>query len=375
MPDCTRYYCPLLFDIVDICQEKLMSKIRGNRYGIYRNPQDILSVFEEIAEIYNLSTSLKHGYYVKDKSHLQRINIGSVWSIFEFLNAVRRNFDLSIYLSRCGVDCLNIKNHYLGFFPQHSLAIKVFLNLDSYQAHLQGALRFKEFNFNHIKSPDILCNDLKPYPHIKENLISGNSFNLLPMNLEKNTIQELTTFHLAEPSYAEVRVSERESTQIVEYLLALGMSPILVDRIREFLALKSWRVIEGEIHGDINRGNLIQGKDAVYLTDWEFYSRGPVAQDLVKIYSEASDDIRQMILKIYQEKIDSSPLGKGTLDFASSLLIFSFKSLLSLKNESRDQLSMVFGAQDEVSSRIATHEERIKGSIESLLLAANLNDK
>jgi hypothetical protein len=349
---------------------KKMADLRGNRYGLSKSPEEILTILEKIAEDYVLRSPKQRLFYFWDWTILRQINWCSLTSIKKYLGALRRGVHPTTYKSFCGADYVRLKNHYLGFYPRQKSIIKVFLDEDSFNRHIQGMQRFSEFDNIHLKVPKILGFGLTPYPHTLESYISGGNFQLIPLDLKIELIQELANFHYDQPRETEEFMQEDDKQLIIESLKKLDLDTIQLDKIRTFLKPTSWKVLEGEIHGDINRGNLIRGKDAVYLTDWEFFSRGPIAQDMVKFYNQAEDGVRQIILNVYQNKLDSLKQMRHTSSFLSSLLLYSLKSLLYLYQESREQLLFVIKDPSEVNKKIANYEQIQLRSIQSILMAS-----
>jgi len=347
-----------------------MADLKGNRYGLSKSPEEILTILEKIAEEYGLRSPKQRLFYFWDWAILRQINWCSLISLKKFLGALRRGLHPTTYKSFCGADFVRLKNHYLGFYPRRKSIIKVFLDEDSFNRHIQGMQRFSEFNNIHLKVPEILGFGLTPTPHTVERYIRGGDFQLIPFDLKLELIQELADFHYGQPREIEEFIQEDEKQLIIESLKKLDLGPIQLDKIRTFLKPMSWKVVEGEIHGDINRGNLIRGKDAVYLTDWEFFSRGPIAQDMVKFYNQAEDGVRQIILNVYQNQLDSLSQMRPTSSFLSSLLLYSLKSLLNLYQGSREQLLLVLKDPAEVNKKIANYEQIQLRSIQSLLMAS-----
>ena len=349
---------------------KNMTNFRGNRYGLSKSPEEILTILEQIAEGYGLRSPKQSRFYFWDWATLRQINWRSPTSIKKYLGALRRDVHPTIYQSSCGADHVQLKNHYIGFYPGQKSIIKVFLNENSCTRQIQGMQRFSEFKNVHLKVPGILGFGLTPYPHTLESYISGGNFQLIPFDFKVELIQELANFHYDQPREIEEFLIEDDLQLIIQSLERLGLDPVLLKKIRTFLEPASWKILEGEIHGDINRGNLIRGKDAVYLTDWEFFSRGPIAQDLVKFYNQADDGLRQIILDVYQNRLDSVKQSRNTSSFLSSLLLYSLKSLLNLYRESRKQLLAVLKDPAVVNQKIAHYEKIQLRSIQSILAAS-----
>ena len=347
-----------------------MANLRGNRYGLSKSPEEILTILERIAEVYDLRSRRQRLYYFWDWATLRQINWFSPTSIKKYLGALRRDVHLTTYKSYCGADHVQLKNHYIGFYPRQKSIIKVFLDEDSYTRQIQGMQRFSEFKNIHLKVPKIQGFGLTPYPHTLESYISGGNYHLIPFDFKVELIQELANFHYDQPSEIEEFLQEDDKQLILESMKRLDLDTIFLEQIRTFLKASSWKVLEGEIHGDINRGNLLRGKDAVYLTDWEFFSRGPIAQDLVKFYNQADDELRQIILNVYQNKLDSIKPRQNTSSFLSSLLLYSLKSLLNLYRESREQLMSVLKDPSVVDEKITNYEKIQLRSIQSILAAS-----
>jgi thiamine kinase-like enzyme len=347
-----------------------MAKSRGNRYGLSKSPEEILTILEKIAADYDLRSPKQRLFYFWDWAILRQINWGSLSSIKKYLGTLRRGLQPTTYRSFCGADYVLLKNHYLGFYLKQKSIIKVFLEEDSFNRHIQGMQRFGEFKNIHLKVPKILGFGLTLCPHTLESYIPGGNFQQINLDLGIELIEELANFHFDQPREMEEFMQEDEKQLILESLKKLDLDPLQLDKIRTFLKPTSWKVVEGEIHGDINRGNLIRGKEAVYLTDWEFFSRGPIAQDMVKLYNQAEDRVRQIILNVYQNKLDSLKQRQPTSSFLSSLLLYSLKSLLHLYQESREQLLLVLKDPSEVNKKIANYEQIQLRSIQSLLKAS-----
>jgi hypothetical protein len=347
-----------------------MTEIRGNRFGLNQAPEEILGFLEEIATGYGLTSTKEYRYYFWDWKTLHRINWQSLQSIKKYLGAQRRDPRLNTFLSRCGAEYIQLKNHYLGFYPIQGVIIKIFLDQDAFSRHVEGVQRFNELQNRNLKAPKILSHGLSPYLHTRERYITGKNFQLLALDLKADLIAELAAFHYRQVGEVEEVISDAEKTRILESLRKIGLDREQLDWIRNFLKPSTWKVLEGDIHGDINRGNLIQGEDAVYLTDWEYFSRGPIAEDMVKIYSQAGERLRHVILTTYQDKLNMIDDKCDSRDFRSSLLLYTLKSLPSLYQESREQLVQVLKDQTKIDLKIADYEQIILGSIQSLLAAS-----
>ena len=161
-----------------------MTELRGNRFGLSNNPQEILSILEKIADVYGLCSPNQHRYYIWDWTTLRQINWLSLNSIKKYLGALRRGENPKTYSSVCGANYLRVKNHYLGFYYSQGLIIKVFLNEDSFSRHIEGVQRFGEYGFQYIKAPMIQASSLDPFPHTLESYISGDNYQIIPLDLE-----------------------------------------------------------------------------------------------------------------------------------------------------------------------------------------------
>ena len=345
-----------------------MTELRGNRFGLSNKPEEILSILENIADVYGLCSPNQRMYYVWDWTTLRQINWLSLNSIKKYLGALRRGDNPTTYPSTCGANYLRVKNHYLGFYPTHDFIIKAFLNKDSYNRHIEGVQRFNEFGFQYVKAPGIQASSLDPFPHTLESYIRGDNYQIIPLDLRIELIQELADFHFQKMDEIEVLIEEEDKKLIVENLEKQQFSRINIDKVRTFLKQSSWIVFEGEIHGDLNQGNLIRGTKAVYLTDWEFFSRGPIAQDLVKLYYQAGERVRQTIVDVYQKKHDSLVKAKHTDNFLSSLLLYTLKALLFLYQESMDQLLKVHKDPIAAKEKTSKNEQNLISLIQLLLI-------
>lgn len=344
-----------------------MSNLRGNRFDISKTPEEILSIFESIAVEYGLISNKQLSYFVWDRSTIHHINWLSKKSIQRFLGAWRRERFPTLYQSCCGADYLRIKNHYLGFFHAHRVVVKVFLDFDSYQRHIEGSQRFNEFGFQYIQTPVILKTSLTPMPHTLESLIVGENYQIIPLNLQDEMIEELATFHYECIELKDVVLPENDRQQIDNNLHKLNLSAECEDFIQTALSKSRWKILEGEVHGDINRGNMIRGADSVYLMDWEFFSRGPIGRDMAKLYMQAGDDLRDTILKIYQQKQDQLPNSHSYDPFFSSLLFYTIRLMLSLYSSTKSQYNTVLKNSSQVEQKILDYEKNLKNVFRSMM--------
>ena len=344
-----------------------MTELRGNRFGIKESPEEILSILENVADVHGLCTTNQRLYYVWDWTTLRQINWFSPSSIKKYVGALRRDGITSTYPSVCGATYLRVKNHYLGFYPKQGYIIKAFLNEESLKRHVEGVKRFNEFGFRTIKAPGIQISSLNPFPHTLERLIFGENYQIKPLDLEIDLIHELADFHFYRSDEIEVFIEDEDKQLIIGNLKKQDLNRIEINKIHTFLNQSSWKVIEGEIHGDLNQGNLICGTDAVYLTDWEFFSKGPIAQDLVKLYYQAGERVRRIILDVYQNKQDSLPNSKQTENFVSSLLLYTLIALLSFYKDSTEQLLMVSEDPTILNKKFMIQEQNLIDSIQLLI--------
>jgi hypothetical protein len=342
-----------------------MIELRGNRFGISHTPQEILQILEEVAEIYDLSSQHSQSYYLWDHTTIRKITWSSIPSIKSFLGAWRRHGSPIRIPSTCGAETLRVKNHYLGFYPANGKLIKIFLDLDAYQNHLEGVERFNDFGFQHIRAPQVYKSAIDPIPHTVEEYIPGKNFSEQPLIFPKELLEELPRFHFDRPEVINIRLEDKEG--IIHVLEEFDVEPSQHQEILDLIEKESWQVVVGEIHGDFSPGNLIQGKERIYITDWEGYTRGPIGQDLVKLYREAGPELRNWILEIYQNNQDSLVGNENTEQFGLALLLFILQLLPSLESSTLEHLTRVLHEGDQARIKVKDIEADLKDALLSLL--------
>ena len=344
-----------------------MIELRGNRFGINNTPEEILAIAEEIAGKYDLSSQYTQPYYLWDHTTIRRINWFSISSLRRYLGAWRRHGIPKRIPSSCGAETLRVKNHYLGFYPPKGVLIKVFLDPDAYQTHVEGIERFNHFGFQYISAPLILHKAIEPIPHTVERFIPGRNFLEQPLDLPKEFLEELANFHFDRPEIIKIEIDDNERIQISDILASIDLEKDHATAIKGILDKGSWQVVFGEVHGDFSLGNLIQGREGIFLTDWEGYSRGPIAQDLIKLYRGGGSELRSWILNIYQGHQDSIS-GEGNTDvFGSALLLFTLRLLPSLQSSALEQFERVLKDEEEAKKRVSEYKASLKEVLLSLL--------
>ena len=342
-----------------------MIKLRGNRFGINNTPEEILAIVEEVAAKYDLSSQTSQPYYLWDHTTIRRIDWFCLPSLRRYLGAWRRQGFPERLPSSCGAETLRVKNHYLGFYPPKGMLIKVFLDQDAYLNHIDGVERFNDFGFQFISAPRIHYKAIEPIPHTVEEFIPGRNFLELPLILPKGLLEDLAGFHFDRPEIATLELDQNEKNQILRILEGFELEKDSFAALTRLLGQGTLQAVFGEVHGDLSPGNLIQGRDGIFLTDWEGYSRGPIAQDLVKLYRGGDSEHRNWMIKIYQQYQDSIK-GRGKIDeFASILLLFTLRLLPPLYSSTLEQFARVF--KDEDQARNKTNE--FKASLKEVLLS------
>jgi thiamine kinase-like enzyme len=343
-----------------------MIELRENRFGIYNTPEEILAILTEIARIYDLSSRRSGTYYLWDHTTIRRINWFSPSSIKRFLGAWRRGGIPERLPSTCGAETLRVKNHYLGFYPTKGVLIKVFLDPDAYQSHIEAVERFNSFGFQHISAPHIHHKAIDPITHTVEEFVPGRNFLELPLDLSNDLLDELARFHFDRPAIAKLELNESEKTQISKILEGFDLEPDQSSALLGLLEKDSWQVVLGEVHGDLSPGNLIQGRDGIFLTDWEGYSRGPVAQDLVKLYFQANEKLREVILHSYKKALKSLPISVDAGLFQTNLLFYTLRLLISIT--SKEHITMTQSVSSRVEKTRIELEKKIRSSLQSQLI-------
>ena len=344
-----------------------MIKLRGNRFGINHTPEEILSILEEIAEKYDLSSRHNQPYYIWDHTTIRRINWFSLPSIKSYLGAWRRQGTPKRLPSTCGAETLRVKNHYLGFYPSSAKLIKIFLDLDAYQKHIEGVERFNDFGFHHIRAPQVYKSAIDPIPHTLEEHIPGKNYLEQPLTFPKELLDELARFHFDRPEIVRIELDKKEKNQIAEVINGFELEKYQSTALFDLLDKGSWQVVLGEVHGDFSPGNLIRGKDRVYITDWEGYTKGPIVQDLVKLYRGAGPELRTRILEVYQDHQDLLD-GEGKTDrFGSALFLFTLRLLPSLGSSTLEHLTRVLHEGDQARNKVKNIEASLKDTLLSLL--------
>jgi hypothetical protein len=344
-----------------------MIELRGNRFGIKHSPEEILEILKEVADIYGLSSQYRQSYYIWDHTTVRRIDWFSPPSMKRFLGAWRRQGFPELIASSCGADFIRVKNHYLGFYPRKGKLIKVFLDLDAFQSHIEGAGRFNDLRFKCISAPSIHHKALEPIHHTVEEYIPGKNFLELPLNLSKEHLEELACFHFDHTDLIRIELGAQERTRISKILHDFDLEQDHSSILMGILDKESWQVIHGEVHGDLSPGNLIQGRDKVFITDWEGYSRGPIARDLVKIYRSAGSTLRSWILDVYQKQQDSIKVGGKADRFGHVMLLFALRLLPSIYSPSLDQFSSVLKDEEQIKHKTRRDAGSLKETLLSLL--------
>jgi hypothetical protein len=324
-------------------------------------------MMEKIAGMYGLLHRSKQPFYLWDHTTIRRIEWTSLLSMKRFLGAWRRYGFPTILYSKCGAEYLRVKNHYLGFYPREGKVIKIFLDRGAYQKHVEGGVRLNEYGFDSISSPQVQISSYDPIPHTVEELVPGRNYLEVELPIPKTFFKDLVRFHFDHPEIIEISLSKQEREKINSLLQDLNFTQHQVSWIKQLLDKGSWLVAAGEVHGDLSPGNIILGGDRLYITDWEGYTRGPIAQDLVKLYREAGSETRSWILEMYQMGQDKAVGIDKADDFRSALLLFMFRVISDLHSTTSAQYTDIFNDQNLAMKKTEQVQIKHQAALESLL--------